>query len=876
MAIESSKFKQLLSYSLVSGSSDRIRTSLGGFWSFVSSSRGSAYEYESFDRDSPVLGYFKQVRANTDSGYIEVVDPERLMYNVKLPLRIYGSAETVENDEMWKAVFMGGTYAGESYNAVYGEGEHEYNYVSWQQPYTAYEGAQILSSSGQLTDTMQITYEYNRYTPLYQNFAADVKTELQLPNYYFLTDLSTYDLSGDDGDLFDSELKNFVTIENEYEDLSNLFTMNMRALSAEQGIRTAEDMYARCASEAGYDYSYLSTLYLTGTVPRYDLSASTAEYAEIRFRNILFDNKALRKLYVEDTIDRKTKYLPYYIKINIPMEEQGRFGLSIQQNKYTSKFIKNLYKTFGTPPSNRYYMSLQESYEVNPENTSELLYNREAAGSTYAAVNYPAFLADCYNNYSSSMDRCIFAGENNASRLSAAGEDSLMFRYLNSMNCTSVISDMVNFYSSSVSFNGFLNNFYGNEESNQETLAYRVEKSLHGIPIQDYWFWNPGKLTVGSSPSTTSSPSYEINFYDTQVKYDQAYKYRVYAYKLVRGFKYKYSDLILTKQIGCDIEEGRYGLEFYDPKTDERAEQLYSTEDGRLQKLSDLVTMAQTTSTYPYLADMYIQWEPHLQIIQVPIMSKEVRIRDNWPAKPTFQPYQIIDASQTIGFEITLGDHFDKVYESGLNGHEDAERNAYLLARDILPDEKVIYPTVSEPRYVEIYRTTERPLDVTSFEGKLLRTLDLKLENSKYSYKTDFFENTIRTNQKYYYIFRVLNEQSIPGHLSDICEAELVDDGGYLYAVFNIFTREQLEIEEEPQPSKGFKKLLQFRPAINQTDFDDSEVDYTLNAGAGMQKLGVGTADDLIWDKTFKIRLTSKKTGKKIDLNITYKLDSEY
>jgi len=32
----------------------------------------------------------------------------------------------------------------------------------------------------------------------------------------------------------------------------------------------------------------------------------------------------------------------------------------------------------------------------------------------------------------------------------------------------------------------------------------------------------------------------------------------------------------------------------------------------------------------------------------------------------------------------------------------------------------------------------------------------------------------------------------------------------------------------------------------------------------------IGTAADLIWDKTFKIRLTSKKTGKKIDLNVTY------
>jgi hypothetical protein len=34
-------------------------------------------------------------------------------------------------------------------------------------------------------------------------------------------------------------------------------------------------------------------------------------------------------------------------------------------------------------------------------------------------------------------------------------------------------------------------------------------------------------------------------------------------------------------------------------------------------------------------------------------------------------------------------------------------------------------------------------------------------------------------------------------------------------------------------------------------------------------------ADDLIWDKTFKITLNIKKTNRKIDLNITYTLNSE-
>ena len=61
-------------------------------------------------------------------------------------------------------------------------------------------------------------------------------------------------------------------------------------------------------------------------------------------------------------------------------------------------------------------------------------------------------------------------------------------------------------------------------------------------------------------------------------------------------------------------------------------------------------------------------------------------------------------------------------------------------------------------------------------------------------------------------------------------------------------------------------------PNINQLEFDDSEVNYDNDAFEEISNIKVGTKDDSIFDKTFKIRLTSKKTGKIIDLNVTYKL----
>ena len=53
-------------------------------------------------------------------------------------------------------------------------------------------------------------------------------------------------------------------------------------------------------------------------------------------------------------------------------------------------------------------------------------------------------------------------------------------------------------------------------------------------------------------------------------------------------------------------------------------------------------------------------------------------------------------------------------------------------------------------------------------------------------------------------------------------------------------------------------------------DENNNEVADYLEKGSEYTKVNVGVAEDLIWGKTFKIRLTSKKTGKKIDLNITY------
>ena len=113
--------------------------------------------------------------------------------------------------------------------------------------------------------------------------------------------------------------------------------------------------------------------------------------------------------------------------------------------------------------------------------------------------------------------------------------------------------------------------------------------------------------------------------------------------------------------------------------------------------------------------------------------------------------------------------------------------------------------------------------------------------------------------------------------MTEIYQAELVSDGGFKFSLFNTIFESSLDDTSYTNPSLAVKKLMQLQPNISHLTLDTSNADFSATAQSQLDdgNIGVGSVDDLIWDKKFKIRLTSKKTGKKIHINITYKMQSE-
>ena len=81
---------------------------------------------------------------------------------------------------------------------------------------------------------------------------------------------------------------------------------------------------------------------------------------------------------------------------------------------------------------------------------------------------------------------------------------------------------------------------------------------------------------------------------------------------------------------------------------------------------------------------------------------------------------------------------------------------------------------------------------------------------------------------------------------------------------------------EKRERTKSFKKFLRVAPALQQLMLDGegvSDKGTSLNVKAA--SLGV-SQQGKIWGKKYKIRITSKETGKKIDFNLEYDYNFEY
>ena len=554
------------------------------------------------------------------------------------------------------------------------------------------------------------------------------------------------------------------------------------------------------------------------------------------------------------------------------------------------------------------------------------------------------FLASIFNNPSAAInDDYMFHGLENFDVDSAfvesethlpttTYENSALYRYADNQKLMSVMDDILDklqtymplgiqkqdYTTDDAEYDAYISNtveqaaeimenLFSPNVKYSEVLAYKIEKEHNGQNIQNFWIFN-----------AREAPD-DIEYKDTQVKYGEQYTYNAYAYVAVIAHKYRYGDFRLTKQIGTvDTAigtDGRfeddaatpgvpdfYCVQFYDPATKELADQLFAIDfDGvntdpihpsdieagsRLPQYSALsqrnqwATSQQDLSSHPQLADFHLYVEPCIKIHKIPMFSKTLAPYDNPGNAITSIPFQFLDASKRIGFNAMYEDFEPELYPTAIKGSDERLRDNYLHAKDMFVTEEIVEFSQSPSRFIEVYRIDRKPTNYSDFADALIATIDLKMKNSFLNYSDYIIPSEINTNRKYYYLFRFLTENGFPGQLSKVLQCELIDDGGYIYSLFDTVDEADFGEEVFTNPSKTVKKIFQLEPNMSQMILNDSEVDYNQAAASQVDAMTIGTTeirerDGSLWDKRFKIRLTSKKTGKKLDINVNFNIQTE-
>ena len=427
----------------------------------------------------------------------------------------------------------------------------------------------------------------------------------------------------------------------------------------------------------------------------------------------------------------------------------------------------------------------------------------------------------------------------------------------------------------------------------------------------------------------------EFRFYDTQVKYGEQYTYNIYYYNVVAGSKYKIDGQRITRKIAESTESragrDRYAdsmdsinrvlgkdtdifcLEFYDPASGdampalyygrepghgktvesllsainsddlnferaEKAQNAFTVDSPLLLSKQDFITNAQFISKHQYAVDFTTTVTPSIKIVEIPVMSKTIRILDTPPNKAKALPLEVDNDSNKIGFDIEYTPYQEAPFPPMISEADKKYREHYMNSNDLLRDTFMPQESMSEPRFLEIYRTERPPRSYDDFDGNLRKRVDLKIKDSIYCLKEHVFYDKVDTNKNYYYTFRFVNEHNHPGHPSLVHMANLRDDGGYKYPIFEIYDfNEQKAKMKAQKTTDSFKKLISIGPNLQHLTFDENSYNTKMTSKEALSKIRIGLPKDksAIWNKKFKFRLTSKKTGKKVDLNITYNLKRE-
>jgi len=530
-----------------------------------------------------------------------------------------------------------------------------------------------------------------------------------------------------------------------------------------------------------------------------------------RYKNIIFTQSGID---IMKRYNSRKNLFPMYSEISFQTDRFTEMAQIFTECGMGGSLIKHVIET---PAQNRAVAKTNVVMD-NPQGTSTSeIETTEMFVDAWNVTNWISDLVNATSSLSQTTETVLgneqmtFMGGSSLDSSLATSPQQELYRRLMSTLLYSKLMQVSKASMRSVSeiFSGYL--------SPSETVFYEItkydgEQVAEENIIQKFYFINSNDIDV-------------LDFVDTQVKYNKQYTYVVHAYQMVLGNEYEYMDN--TKEIR--------------DKT----------------------------------ATIEIENKASYFLFKVPLNSKTNRIlqRPPVPNDVDIVPYRGVNNKLMINLFGGTGDY--ELDPIAINA-QDEQGIAEMREAQKRPSGPLQYETSQSPNVFQIFRIDRLPASYNDFDNNMIAQVSTPFRKDRnYFLSSGAYRDTLEPNKDYYYTTRAIDRHGQPSNPSAIYKVRLVDDSGAVYPLV-----ETIQLQPPgfftKRRTKSMRQYIQLIPSLPQTLLNEEQL---FNGGPrispqisnSFNSLPIGIMDEGVWDQKYKVRLVSKKTGRKIDINLEFK-----
>jgi len=358
-----------------------------------------------------------------------------------------------------------------------------------------------------------------------------------------------------------------------------------------------------------------------------------------------------------------------------------------------------------------------------------------------------------------------------------------------------------------------------NESHTKEHVGFKVVKRILGriTPLQTFYFLNNRSLE---------------DFIDTQIRFDRIYTYQVIAMYAIYGSNYSYE----TIEVNPNTSGG-------------------------------------TT------VSMYFVNRPSIKIVEVLFANHTLRVVEPPPIIPevTFYNEKTAKNKVKIRLEHQDGNVVNEYNQKPMRVFGDNQQYVDKLKQYFSSENILVTSGKTSSGQYEIYRIDTPPKNYSDFEGNLIASPQSSIVYSNKSRsRSVMFTDYIKHQKKYYYMFRTLTHNLNPSETSEIYEIEMYEDADETFLLVNTYNFPEPDVYEN---NISMRKFIQIIPNFEHTLIEESQFNNYSSADDALKELKLGSLElqEGLWsyndkNKYIKLRLESKNSGRKLDLNLLFKI----